>query len=363
MDKRSKILIGVLSIAVVIMFITAAFAIGYIIKSNGKSSQQSLNKVTEGDIESVKNSLGEDSVPSSDAEGENIVIDGYAFLVPSDYACMYAEDVGPVVYMSDVFQLRITVKGRPYDELLEDTDSLTRTAVDAGATLLQEVKQIEINGNLYTYFKIRLAGEDEIVCYADVPDHKTHLGGQIVVQSDSVSDEDLIQMFASIAETAQVTDKPNSTAEDISARVSVVSGEVKENSSLTFNGTTVNYKVAAGYYSTSSFEDEYSATECFDGADSDVLVCLYEAEGEDAQHYANVAVNANEENGAEMQTEMVDGKTVYYFTYSYVYNDVKYNYIEAFCDVNDDVYYTVQLDSTGDMEQDFNSISDFFVFN
>lgn len=363
MDKRGKILIGILSIAVVVMFITAALAIGHIIKSSGKSSQQSSNKVTEGDIESVKNSLEEDSVSSSDAEGVNIVIDGYEFLVPSDYACMYAEDVGPVVYMSDVFQLRITVKGRPYDELLEDTDSLTGTAVDAGATLLQEVEQIEINGNLYTYFKIRLAGEDEIVCYADVPDHKTHLGGQIVVQSDSVSDEDLIQMFASIAESAEVTDKPNSTAEDISARFSAVLGEAKENSSLTLNGVTVNYKVAAGYYSTSAFEDEYSATECFDGADSDVLVCLYEAEGEDAQHYANVAVGANEENGAEMRTEMVDGKTVYYCTYSYVYNDEKYNYIEAFCDVNNDVYYTVQLDSIGDRGLDFNSIRDFFVFN
>jgi hypothetical protein len=363
MDKRGKILIGILSIAVVVMFIMAALAIGHIIKSSGKSSQQSSNKVTEGDIELVKNSLEEDSVPPSDAEGANIVIDGYEFLVPSDYACMYAEDVGPVVYMSDVFQLRITVKGRPYDELLEDTDSLTGTAVDAGATLLQEVEQIEINGNLYTYFKIRLAGEDEIVCYADVPDHKTHLGGQIVVQSDSVSDEDLIQMFASIAESAEVTDKPNSTAEDISARFSAVLGEAKENSSLTLNGVTVNYKVAAGYYSTSAFEDEYSATECFDGADSDVLVCLYEAEGEDAQHFANVAVGANEENGAEMRTETVDGKTVYYCTYSYVYNDEKYNYIEAFCDVNNDVYYTVQLDSIGDKGLDFNSIRDFFVFN
>lgn len=363
MDKRGKILIGILSIAVVVMFITAAFATGYIIKSNEKSSQKSSSKVTEGDIESVKKSPEEDSVYSSKAEGAGIVIEGYEFLVPSDYACMYAEDVGPVIYMSDVFQLRLTVKGRPYDELLEDTDSLTSTAVDAGATLLQEVEQIEINGNLYTYFKIRLAGEDEIVCYADVPDHKTHLGGQIAVQSDSVSDEDLIQMFASIAESAEVTDKPNSTAEDISARFSAVLGEAKENSSLTFNGVTVNYKVAAGYYSTSAFEDEYSATECFDGADSDVLVCLYGAEGEDAQHYANVAVGANEENGAEIRTETVDGKTVYYCTYSYVYNDEKYNYIEAFCDVNNDVYYTVQLDSTGDGNLDFNSIRDFFVFN
>lgn len=363
MDKKSKILIGILGIAVVVMFITAAFAIGYIIKSNGKSSQQSSNEVTEGNIALVNDSSEEDSNQSSDAGGTNIVIDGYEFLVPSDYACMYAEDVGPVVYMSDVFQLRITVKGRPYDELIEDTDSLTSTAVDAGATLLQEVKQVEINGSPYAYFKINLAGEDELVCYADVPDHKTHLGGQIVVQSDSVSDEDLIHMFASIAETAQATDKPNSTAEDMGAGFSDVLGEAKENSSLTFNGTTVNYKVAAGYYSTSAFEDEYSATECFDGEDSDVLVCLYEAEGEDAQYYANVAVEANAENGAEIRTETVDGKTVYYCNYSYVYNDVKYNYIEAFCDVNSEVYFTVQLDSTGDGELDFKKISEFFVFN
>lgn len=373
MDKKSKTLIIILSIVAVAMFITAVAAIGYNIMADGKtddtegttaiSSDLFSNEVTEDDENLENDSQAGDSIVSNNTVGTNIVIDGYQFSVSSDYDCMYAEGVGPVVYMSDVFQLRITVKGRPYDELIEDPDSITSAAVDAGATLLQEVKQVEINGNPYVYFKIQLEGEDEIVCYADVPDHKTHLGGQIVVQSDSVSDDDLIQMFASIAETAEVTDKPNSTDEDINAQSGAVLGEAKEASSLTFNGTTVNFKVAAGYCSTSVFEDEFSTTECFDGMDSDVIVCLYETGGEDAEYYANVAVETNEENGAEIMTETIDGKTVYYCSYSYVYNDVKYNYLEAFCDINDDVYYAIQLDSIDDTNLNFNMISDFFVFN
>lgn len=292
-----------------------------------------------------------------------MVIDGYQFFVPSDYSCMYAEGVGPVVYMSDVFQLRIIVKGRPFDELIKSPDTLTSAATDAGATLLQDVTQVEINGNSYVYFKINLSGEDEIVCYADVPDHKTHLGGQIIVQSDAVSDEDLVQMFASIAETAAVTDEPNSTADDINDQFNAVFGTAKETSSLTFEATTVNYKVAAGYYSTSIFNDEVSATECFDGLNSDVMVCLYKTEGENARYYAEVAALANEENGAELSEKTVDGKTVYCCSYSYVYNDVSYNYVEAFCDINPDVYYTVLLDSRGENALDFEMISDFFIFN
>lgn len=361
MDKKSRSIIIVLSVMLVVMFAAAASAIGYIVLSNQRAQEQP-DTVVENTIVSEENALAEEGIPSMNTASVSIVIDGYEFLVPSDYSCMYMEDVGPVIYLSDVFQLRIIVKGRPFAELVESPDDLTDAATDAGASLLQEVTQTEIDGNSYLYFKMNLSGEDEIVCYADVPDHKTHLGGQIVVQSDAVSDEDLLHMFASIVATAQVTDKPNSTAEDIASQISVVFGTAKSSSSLTLEGTVVQYKVAAGYYSTAVFDDAFSATECFDGADTDVMVCLYKTEGEDAEYYAKTTASVNEDKGAELWEETVDGKTVYCCGYSYVYNEVTYHYIEAFCDVNQDIYYTVVLDSTGDNTLDFEKIRDFFVF-
>jgi hypothetical protein len=136
----------------------------------------------------------------------------------------------------------------------------------------------------------------------------------------------------------------------------------KEDSTLALDGTIVHYQVAEGYYSTSEFEDEFSATECFSGENKDVLVNLCQTDGENAEYHAKIAAESNAADGAEMVTETVDEKIVYYCSYSYVYHDVQYQYLEAFCDVNQDVYYWVELESRGNQKLEFDNIRDFFIF-
>lgn len=306
-----------------------------------------------------------DMSKESNDNGQSIEFNwkGYRFIVPGDYSCTYADGIGPVIYLSDVFQMQIRVKEAPYSKLVQQKESLLDTAKDAGATILSEAQETTINGNFYTYFRIELNGDEVLVVYSATPDDSKHFGAQIVLKSDSLEEKDLLNMYASIVERASVTDEPDSTLEDIASQSSFVTGEKKESSSLTMEGTTINYKVPSGYYLISQFDDEYSATECFDGGDVSATATLYKADGNNAKYYAEVSANANASDNAQMMSETVGDKTVYVVLYSYEYNDYTYNFMEGYCDINENLYFEIKLDTRNGTALSFDMMKDFFQFN
>jgi hypothetical protein len=217
MEKKNRISVMIFSIAAAVLFVIAVLAIVYIVLENDKPDNMVVEQEADADTDTgIKVDFETDELAKEiNKQDLDMIIGGYQFTIPSDYDCMYVDDIGPVIYQPDVFQMRLVVKGRPYDEVCSDSESMVNAITEKGAVVLQEMQQIEINGNPYTYLKIDLEGDEMLVCYGDVPDHLTHLGGQIVIQSNSVSDEELLHMFASIAETAMVTDEPDTTQEDV----------------------------------------------------------------------------------------------------------------------------------------------------
>ncbi|MDE6434725.1 MAG: hypothetical protein K2L07_10925 [Lachnospiraceae bacterium] len=311
----------------------------------------------------LKDEVDASKVPDFNSQSIEFNWNGYKFIVPGDYSCTYADEIGPIIYLSDVFQMKINAKQGAYSELIQKKESLVDTAKEAGAVVLSEVQEMKITDNSYTYFKIELNGDPELVVYSETPDKSKHFGAQIVIRSDSVTDEDLLNMYASIVEKVTVTDEPDSSLEDIAGQNAFVTGEKKESSSLTLHRTKINYKVPSGYYSIEQFSDEYSATECFDGGDVSATVTLYKANGDDAKYCAEISASSNISDEAQMTSEAVGGRTVYVVSYSYEYNGSVYRFLEGYCDINENVYYEVKLDTRGDTVLSFDMMRDFFQFN
>lgn len=145
-----------------------------------------------------------------------VVLKGYKFQVPVEYGCMIAEDVGPVIYMSDIFQLRLRVDDFSYEEYTKDPEHAMQNARDAGGEITKEVAEVEINGRKIAWFRTILLGDDMVVMWSEA-DKTRMFSGQMVIFSQDIGEEDFLNVFAQIIGSAEKTDKPDSTEEDLVA--------------------------------------------------------------------------------------------------------------------------------------------------
>ena len=145
----------------------------------------------------------------------NIVIDGFRMTVPSDYDCFYEKGVGPVISMDGVFEMKIEILEDSMEEILQDPTDLTKKTIDEGAILLKRAKETKLDGKKFVYFQIELEGVKCVVVYTQAADTDMCIRGQIVMESDSLSEEELLQIFAVITTSAQETDEPNTTMKDL----------------------------------------------------------------------------------------------------------------------------------------------------
>ncbi len=211
-------------------------------KNERKVERETTDEETTEEMKEVEN--------STLTYDEDIVLDldGFEFRIPADYGCLISETTGPVVYMSGVFQMKLAVVDTSYDEVMKDPDSLTEKVIEAGGTVTQDVTETELNGKKYAYYQMDLMGDKGLVVYTKAVDEEKRFAGQFVIESDSVTVDDLLHVFEQVTEKATVTDKPNSTDEDL-VFPSPAPGEHKEESSLSIKAGTVTFKVPEGFYS------------------------------------------------------------------------------------------------------------------
>lgn len=305
--------------------------------------------------------------------GVTMVIDGFQFHVPADYDCFYAYDIGPVVYLDGIFQMKTAVRDGSYEDSMKNPSALTEKTVEAGGKILQDIKETELDGKKYAYFLMELAGDKCFVGYTQAADTDKRLGGQIVIESEHLTDEDLLHIFANVAATAQVTDKPDSTYDDIVAQVvgqSVSPGERKEESKLYADGVCVTFCVPKYFYSQGGDDEEAPDTECFLSEDLAVSAdCLLGTADEFVEN-ARAAVeieydflNDSVKDGAEIQTVQINGNTCYYYLVRYHYNDADYQKLYAACDVGENAYFAVSASVIDeDIELSLDTVREFFVF-
>lgn len=382
MSRGTKIVIGVL-IALVLLLVVL---VGILLLGKEKEKQGGTGNAGPFVVdENEKADTDENAADIFDREvekesagtgdGITMVIDGFKFYVPADYGCFYAEGVGPVVYLDDVFQMKTAVRDNSYEESMKDPEALMTKTVEAGGEILQDIKETELDGKKYAYFLMELSGDKCFVGYTQAADTDKRFGGQIVIESDSLTDEDLLHIFADITSTAQVTDEPDSTMDDIVEQsvhqgASAI-GEKKAESTLSIADETVTFQVPEGFYSQGIYNAEGYESESFwsDGYGVSVDCCLAAAdefvgsaltyvENERDMGYDSVKDNM------QIQTIEIAGNTFYYMVVHYNFEGTDYQRICAACDVgNGNAYYSVRacaLDWEDELSME--TVKDFLVF-
>lgn len=380
MEKKSNkglfIVAGILAILVLLLFVLiAALVFGEKGKKQGKNgntgpfvvedstkdtSFESTSGVFEKEIEQETEEAG---------KGMAIVVDGFQFQVPSEYECLYEDGIGPVVYLDDVFQMKLAVGDTSYDEIMKNPDSLTEKTIAAGGEILQEVKETEFEGRKYAYFYMKLEGDKNFVVYTKAADTDKRFCGQIVIQKEDLSDEDLLYIFERVISSAQETDKPDSTMNDIMGETAVGDskpGKEKEESTMMLNEETATFLVPENFYS-----DEQYVKEEFVSEDLAIYVNCYLRPTEEGTIFENAqaCIEAEKEfllgavkDETEIQTINSNGTLFYYIAVHYEYDGSDYQYVYAACDIGENAIYKVEARAIDkDVELSIDTIRDFLV--
>lgn len=373
-NKSNKGMYVVVGILIALIFLLMILVLVMLLGEKGHKQGETGNAGPYVVNDGTKDTSAEDSsdifgTEKSQKEGIAIVIDGFQFQVPSDYNCMYGDGIGPVIYLEDVFQMKLGVQDTSYEEIIKNPDLFTEKTVNAGGKILQEVKEAELGGNKYTYFRMKLESEENFVVCTQALDTEQRICGQIVIQKEGLSDEDLLNIFASVISSAQKTDEPDSTKEDIVEETStadVKPGMEKKESTMMLEEGETTFLVPEDFYSQGQKVQEY-----FLSGDYAIRVycSLLPVEAgtiyESAQKCIEVERNGLFESvreETELQTMDMDGTTVYYIEMHYEYDSSDIQRIYAACDIGKGAIYKIEASAIDeDVELSIDTIRDFLV--
>ena len=374
-EKKSKgiyIVIGILVVLVGILLALSAFLLfGGMAEKKGGSGNAGPFIVKEDEGKGQDNSDGKEAEVKASVSGNGIylVSNGCKVLVPREYQCINVAGIGLVVYKDDVFQMKLVVGDSSYEEGANNPETLTEKAVEAGGKILEPVKETEVDGRKYLYFVMELSGEKNLVIYSQAADSNKRIAGQIVMQSDTVTNEDMICMFAGIAGSAVKTDEPDTTSEDIMEQERIASvGEMKSESTLSFQDMTITYKVPTGYYSTMTYGADEYVSETFTTVDYGVEVnCNLRTDDglgiNDAKTYVESWFDwlpDNVQKETEIQTFEADGRTWYYYDVHYKLDESDMQKILVACDIGEKMLYSVEAEAYNEKKElTLDSIRDF----
>ncbi|MCM1158051.1 MAG: hypothetical protein NC300_05320 [Bacteroidales bacterium] len=303
------------------------------------------------------------------ARGISIVIGGFKLHILSDYGCFYSDEIGPVVYMDDVFQMKTGVQDGSYEDTMKNPESLTEKTIAAGGEILQDVQEKELDGKKYAYFRMKLYDDESFVVYTQAADTDRRLAGQLIVESDGLTDEDLLNVFASIASSAEVTDEPDSSREDIDGQItSADMGEAKEESRMAFKSDTVTFRVPKGFYSQYTDQtDSYVSEEFVSEGYVFTVNCFLESNEDFANAKTYIEFEADTlqslaKQTVEVKTEEVNGNIFYYVIAQYTNDETQYQRIYAACDISASSFYLIEANSVDEKEElTMDKIREFFL--
>lgn len=386
MDKKSQkglfIIIGILVVLVLLLIVlSGALLLRGVGQEKKSGSRESGKTMTGQDSKQDDGETGDiflDEIQTdeeSEGEGISIVIRGVQLKIPSDYSCFYDEDIGPVVYLDDVFQMKTVVNKGSYKDIMKDPDAITEKMVAAGGEILQDAKETEINGKKYLYFLADLYDEKCLLVHTQAGDTDKRLAGQLVMESDTLTEEDLLNVFASIAESAEATDASDSTMEDINRQEIEASqdwGKKKEQSKLSYAGATATFQVPEGFYSQGEYTSDLYGQESFATKEYKVEAECFlwnTADYENAETYVSAMLENEAEWGEKwsgkkikLQTEEVEGRTCYFIMTHYSYDGSDFQRIHAACEVDDSHFFVVEVSAIDyEKEISFDTIQEFFV--
>lgn len=303
-----------------------------------------------------KESILDEAEVFEDKEGEpaetergdvSIVIGGLRLRIPGEYGCFIEESKGPIVYRDDLFTMLINVREDSYEERMKDPDTLMDGAKEIGGEITKEIEEVQIGGTPYAWFTYSRNGDHFIVIFTPGADSGKRLCAQLIIEGHDVSEKELLERFAEIAESAEVTDEPDTTGEALAEAMLLAEfGEHKTESTLKDENIGIVFQIEPNFYSQYVYTDDYWASEYFmNPVNLGTVDCFLEPleiKG-GAEVYIENEIKYTENNeGIHMETVKINGHEFYYYMHSYEYNGSVFQKLIAASNVKEGYIYVVR---------------------
>lgn len=324
--KKTKTILIVLS-SILIIFIISLTGLLIFLSNHSPKTNDVLPSQEAGSDRNPENTFTDVKRP--------VIYKGYEFLIPLDYSCMITEDLGPIIYRSGVFQLRLRVEDKNYESYTKDPARAMQKVKDAGGQITQEVSETQINGHTIAWFRTDLLGDDMVVLWSAADETRMFVG-QLAILSQDMEEEDFLTVFAQIIETAKESDMPNSTEEDLLAWEPEINlGKRRPQGTIETDALCLTFPVPEDYYAQSD-EIYISARQDY-YADSymtnDYVSVSCRVTKNDYESAEEEIVNDWNYEDAKIKTLEIAGYT-YYYAESQKNNDGKqFQYVLAICEL------------------------------
>ncbi|MCR4691246.1 MAG: hypothetical protein K5739_07875 [Lachnospiraceae bacterium] len=311
---------------------------------------------------------------------DKIAANGVLFTIPTDYKISIDDETGNI-YIDDKdldFNLVMVVRDGSYEESLQDKDALTANARQQDVTILKDITEYTSGGKSYAYFTFAYNDESSTntVIYTGATKDK-RIGINMMINASDLKEEDVIDRINGFLQTAQATDLPDTTRDDLVTQeaamddISQPTGEVVDSASLKLGKSSVTVSVPEGYYYQDDqdvCEEDMFAIKYFQGSDADVTLSLY-ADGmytdeeELAESECLINDNAKDIKDEKVQTLDHKGKKVTFKNVEYTYDGTVFHKAIAICRLSDKSMYAVYAQNLDGSALSFESLQGFLDFN
>ncbi len=182
---------------------------------------------------------------STDA-GTPLVTKGFQFMIPKECDVLFSDEIGIIIAMPDVFQMKIAIieeDNARFDEFRADPSILTEKALAAGAIMTTDAKANTVDGIEILNFRIDLLGDDTAVFRVRLDDGHS-FAGQMAIFSPTLTETDYLNVVALLLKNVSATTADDTTADEYYAlayRQDV--GEQVESMTITTDTFALTYKV------------------------------------------------------------------------------------------------------------------------
>lgn len=337
-----------------------------------KATQNAVEEKTA--EEETKNSTGEG--------GYCVVTGGYQFTLPSDVTAT-VNNQGLILTDENVnYQMLVTVRDYNFEEKKDTLDFFSSNAKDAGYEVTKEVELTSVADREWAYFNyLDEDGSNMLLAYSAADEN--HTFANLVLRYGDLSDEEILKETAEILGTAQKTDLPDTTLDDIVEMEAERSGDASsdvqgyassvETANILVGEETVTVSVPEDFYIMNFSLEEESSAKSFVSKNGTVDLLLM---GEEENYYGSleswvkeftsIPEEAQNVSKSGVQTEQVGDTTVAYQIASYEeessYSGETNTYIvlEAVGELPQGGYIQLEAETTEENGLNFEMIKDFF---
>lgn len=316
--------------------------------------------------------------------GYAVVTGGYRFLLPEDLSAT-VNDQGLILTDEDMnYQMLMAVREYNFEERKAEKETLAENVKAANYEITKDVEIASAAGREYAYFNYMDAdGSNMLLAYSHADEE--HTFANLVLRYGDLSDEEILTEVSELLETAEQTDLPDTTLEDIAEMNAGKNGDIPEDVSdyasavedvsLKLGESTVTMAVPKHFYimDFSKEEEDSSYGKSFVSTDGKVEVFLtsseecYDSSVEDwVKNDIQISESGNNITKSEVQKEQVGEVTVSYQMGSYEmvssYSGKTFTclVLEAVGELPEGGYIEVQAETTEDVGLNFDMVRGFF---